>query len=76
METIFYVTPKDDLQSVLDQAPAGAVIHLSEGIFRQKIAVFLAERFKDGKKLLRPLQSNQEEALYRKFTILSMFQWQ
>jgi len=37
METIFYVTPKDDLQSVLDQAPAGAVIHLSEGIFRQKI---------------------------------------
>lgn len=37
METILYVTPKDDLQSLFGRAPEGAVIHLSEGLYRQKV---------------------------------------
>lgn len=34
---ILYVTPADDLQAVCDQAPEGAVVNLSAGIYRQKV---------------------------------------
>ncbi len=37
MSHILNVTPMDDLQAVLDAAPAGAVIRLSAGVYRQKV---------------------------------------
>jgi pectinesterase len=37
MEPILTVFPEDDLQAALDAAPAGAVIQLTEGIYRQKL---------------------------------------
>lgn len=36
METVF-ITPKDDLQAIFDRAAEGTVIHLAEGIYRQKV---------------------------------------
>lgn len=39
MSQIIYVTPADDLQRILDQAPENAVIHLSEGVYRRKTVI-------------------------------------
>lgn len=37
-ETIF-ISPEDDLQAVFDSAPENAVVHLPEGIYRQKAVI-------------------------------------
>ncbi len=34
-----FITPDDRLQAVCDQAPAGAVIRLSAGVYRQKLVI-------------------------------------
>jgi len=39
MSNTIFATPADDLQSVLDTAPCGSLIHLSSGIYRQKIII-------------------------------------
>lgn len=36
-----YVTPQQDLQAVFDSAPENAVIHLSEGVYRQKTMILV-----------------------------------
>ena len=39
MKTEIHVTVQEDLQSVLDSAPAGSVIRLDEGTYRQKLFI-------------------------------------
>lgn len=39
MEQPIFVTPDNNLQKVFDEAPAGAVIYLSAGIYRQKTVI-------------------------------------
>ena len=39
MNTELYASPSDDLQALFDDAPEGAVIHLSEGVYRQKVMI-------------------------------------
>lgn len=39
MPRCIYVTPSDDLQSVIDHAPSDSVIHLGAGIYRQKVMI-------------------------------------
>lgn len=34
-----HVTPENDLQTVFDSAPAGSVIYLSAGVYRQKVMI-------------------------------------
>lgn len=44
---MFYITPNDDLQTVLNSARPGDIIHLAEGDYRAKAAIFT-----DGLKLI------------------------
>lgn len=39
MPQIISISPADDLQTVFDQAEENAVIHLAEGIYRQKVMI-------------------------------------
>lgn len=39
MSHLIQVTPQDDLQKIFDGAPENAVIHLAEGIYRQKLVI-------------------------------------